>query len=85
MGCIIDLVFFMSLSFFRKVGFGIRPEATVPDDPVGWAISQLSKEPDLNWAGIVDTTEDGLDKVSQFVTERASLRIKFKNSGRPVN
>ena len=34
-------------SFIRKIGFGLRPEEKIPEDPVNWAKSQMVSVPKL--------------------------------------
>jgi hypothetical protein len=41
----------MKRDFFRKVGFGIAPGESVPDDPLAWAQAQMDTVPDLSWKG----------------------------------
>ena len=41
----------MNKSFFRKVGFGLSVNEKVPENPLDWAIDQISVIPDLNWKG----------------------------------
>ena len=37
----------MKKNFFRKVGFGIGPHETVPENPLSWAQNQVNKIPPL--------------------------------------
>jgi hypothetical protein len=32
----------MKNSFFRKIAFGLNLDDDIPDDPLGWAIKQIS-------------------------------------------
>lgn len=41
----------MNRSFFRKVSFGLGVYENLPDNPLDWAINQISFEPDMNWKG----------------------------------
>ena len=38
-------------SFFRKVGFGLKPGEKAPSDPLTWAQKQVETIPELNWKG----------------------------------
>ena len=38
----------MNKSFFRKVGFGLGVDESIPPDPLEWSISQIEKLPKLN-------------------------------------
>ena len=40
------------LNFFRKVGFGLKPDEKVPSDPLGWATSQIKETiPEFSFKG----------------------------------
>ena len=70
----------MSLTFFRKVGFGLGPHDDVPEDPLKWAQSQVASVPTLHWTGKTYSIKDGLQfaKKFRFVQNKAD-KIKNKN------
>ena len=39
-------------SFFRKVGFGLKVDESIPSDPLEWSISQIEKLPNLIGQGL---------------------------------
>lgn len=69
----------MKRNFFRKMGFGLGPDDTVPEDPVAWADAQVETVPPLVWEGDIPTAEHLLDERAKFVyTDRRVIRKKFK-------
>ena len=48
-------------SFIRKVGFGLRPEEKLPQDPLNWAKSQMKSVPKLIWPGKIYSEKEMLD------------------------
>ena len=71
----------MKKNFFRKVGFGIGPNETVPDDPLPWAQNQVDKIPPLIWGDTIRSGEEMLNYYAEWVyTDREILRKKHKNN-----
>ena len=71
--------YLMKRDFFRKMGFGLGPEDTVPEDPVAWADAQVETVPPLIWDGDIPTAKQLLDERAKFVyTDRRVIRKKFK-------
>ena len=54
-------------NFFRKVGFGIGPNETVPDDPLNWALNQLDEVPEFSWKGNILSEKELRKHYSDFV------------------
>ena len=70
----------MKHAFFRKMGFGIKPNQTVPADPIAWAEAQVTSVPPLVWPGKIPTGKELLDQRAIFVyNDRKVIRKKFKN------
>jgi uncharacterized protein (DUF1800 family) len=73
-------------NFFRKVGFGIGPKQTMPDDPLAWAKGQLDVVPDLSWPGKIPTSSELTDHAADDTyTEREVLRKRFKTDRQGFN
>ena len=73
----------MSKKFFRKVGFGIGADASVPQSPLAWAQAQMDDVPDLPWKGDVPTGEALLTSYAHWVyQDRKVLRKKHKTDRR---
>ena len=53
----------MTLSFFRKVGFGLGQQDEVPGDPLNWAQSQLNVVPEFIWKDNLPNLTESLFKV----------------------
>ena len=53
--------------FYRKVGFGLRPDEDVPKDRLGWAVEQISGIPPLVWPGKVYSVDEMLDIRTSFL------------------
>ena len=82
--------------FYRKVGFGLRPDEDVPKDRLGWAVEQISGIPPLIWPGKIYSVDEMLDirtsflgaeqKLEQTITDPNQLRMKrealYKEKGR---
>ena len=67
-------------NFFRKVGFGIGPNETVPDDPLNWALNQLDEVPEFSWKGNILSEKELRKHYRDFVYgDRKVLRKKYKN------
>ena len=49
--------------FYRKIGFGLRPDEDVPRDRLGWAVEQISGIPSLIWPGKIYSVDEMLDKL----------------------
>ena len=67
----------MSRNFFRKVGYGLGPNETLPADPVDWAVSQVYEVPKIHWEDNVPTMEDGLDEHLQHSIRRKEIRVTY--------
>ena len=71
----------MNKSFFRKVGFGLSVNEKVPENPLDWAIDQISVIPDLNWKGPIYSLEEMMNYHAEYnYTDRRVLRQSFKDS-----
>ena len=71
----------MNRSFFRKVGFGLSVDESLPIDPLNWAISQVKSVPDLNWKGPIYSLKEMMNFHGKYnYTDRRVLRKKYKNS-----
>ena len=70
----------MTLSFFRKVGFGLGQQDEVPGDPLNWAQSQLNVVPAFIWKGHIPTEKEMREKHRERIyRDRKVLRKKYKN------
>ncbi|MDA9170733.1 DUF1800 domain-containing protein [Alphaproteobacteria bacterium] len=70
----------MKNSFFRKIGFGLKANQETPDNPVEWAINQITKKPDYTWQGEIPLGSDLLKIYGNFIYhDRKVLRKKFKS------
>ena len=70
----------MTLSFFRKVGFGLDQQDEVPKDPLNWAQSQLNVVPAFMWKGHIPTEKEMREKHRERIyRDRKVLRKKYKN------
>ena len=71
----------MNKSFFRKVGFGLGVDESIPSDPLEWSISQIEKLPKLNWSGPIYSLKEMMEFHGKYnYQDRRVLRKKFKNS-----
>ena len=71
----------MKKNFFRKVGFGIGPHETVPENPLSWAQNQVDKIPPLIWGDPIRSGEEMLNYYAEWVyKDREILRKKYKNN-----
>ena len=69
----------MKKDFYRKIGYGLRPDDDVPADPIKWAEAQIEKPAPLTWPGDIPTAKELLDHRAHFVyQDRRVLREKFK-------
>ena len=69
----------MNKSFFRKVGFGLRVDESIPSDPLEWSISQIEKLPKLNWSGPIYSLKEMMKFHGEYnYQNRRVLRKKFK-------
>ena len=69
----------MKKDFYRKIGYGLRPDDDVPADPIKWAEAQIEKPAPLTWPGDIPTAKELLDHRAHFVyQDRRVLRKKFK-------
>ena len=70
----------MNKSFFRKVGFGLGVDESIPSDPLEWSISQIEKLPKLNWSGPIYSLKEMMEFHGKYnYQDRRVLRKKFKN------
>jgi len=69
----------MTRNFFRRVGFGLRPEQDVPSDALEWAKSQVNKVPEYQWTGHIPSTLEGRDFTFSYNKAKKKARQKFKN------
>ena len=70
----------MTLSFFRKVGFGLGQQDEVPGDALNWAQSQLNVVPAFMWKGHIPTEKEMREKHRERIyRDRKVLRKKYKN------
>ena len=70
----------MTVSFFRKVGFGLGPQDNMPEDALKWAHSQLNEVPEFIWTGdIPNEKEIRLQHRERIYQDRKILRKKYKN------
>ena len=51
----------MNKSFFRKVGFGLGVDESIPSEPLEWSISQIEKLPKLNWSGPIYSLKEMME------------------------
>ena len=66
-------------SFIRKVGFGLRPEEKLPQDPLNWAKSQMKSVPKLIWPGKIYSEKEMLDLRVDFTTQEDKIQKTEKN------
>ena len=70
----------MKNSFFRKIGFGLKTSQEIPNNPVEWAINQVSKKPDYTWKGNIPVGSDQLKTYGSYIfNDRKVLRKKYKD------
>ena len=70
----------MTVSFFRKVGFGLGPQDNMPEDALKWAHSQLNEVPEFTWTGDIPTEKEIRVKHRERIyQDRKILRKKYKN------
>ena len=70
----------MSLNYYRRVAFGLSPNDKKPEDPLEWALNQVSTIPDLLWPGSIPSENEMRKKYGEWVYgDRKVLRKKFKN------
>ena len=70
----------MTVSFFRKVGFGLGQQEEVPGDALNWAQSQLNVVPAFMWKGHIPTEKEMREKHRERIyRDRKVLRKKYKN------
>ena len=41
------------LKFYRRVGFGLRPDEASLSNPLKWAQNQMENTPDIIWSGYI--------------------------------
>ena len=69
----------MNKSFFRKVGFGLGVDESIPSNPLEWSISQIEKLPKLNWSGPIYSLKEMMEFHGKYnYQDRRVLRKKFK-------
>ena len=70
----------MARSFFRKVGFGLRPDEAIPADPLGWAQAQLESAAPIIWPGRLYSEQEMLQIRTDFVTEEQKIQRTIRDS-----
>ena len=60
-------------AFIRRVGFGLRPEEKIPEDPLNWAKSQMKSVPKLIWPGKIYSEKEMLDIRVDFQLEEDKI------------
>ena len=63
--------------FYRKVGFGLRPDEDVPKDRLGWAAEQVSGIPPLVWPGKIYS----VDEIQMSFVRNEKLFIMRREDG----
>ena len=70
----------MNPDFFRKIGYGLRPDEDIPEDPIQWATAQVEKPAPLLWGGDIPSGDELMDHRAHYVYQsRKVLRKKFKS------
>ena len=59
----------MTKAFIRRVGFGLRPDEDMPEDPLNWAKSQMNVSPKLIWPGKLYSETEMIDIRVDFQLE----------------
>ena len=54
-------------NFLRRIGFGLRPDESIPADPLNWALEQLDHPSNLIWPGRIYSQSEMLDIRIDFV------------------
>ena len=68
-------------NFFRKIGLGIGPGKSIPDDPISWAQGQVDNIPPVIWDKPVSNGQEMLNYYAEWVyTDREILRKKHKDN-----
>jgi uncharacterized protein (DUF1800 family) len=68
-------------NFFRKIGLGIGPGKSIPDDPISWAQGQVDNIPPVIWDKPVRNGQEMLNYYAEWVyTDREILRKKHKDN-----
>ena len=68
-------------NYFRKIAFGLGPNADVRSSPVDWARAQVNLVPSLAWDGPVFSEEFLLDKRANI----SLLRVPFESAMRMID
>ena len=66
-------------SFLRKVGFGLRPDEKIPENPLNWAKSQMDSTPKLIWPGKIYSEKEMLDIRLDFTASEDKLQKTEKD------
>ena len=66
-------------SFIRKVGFGLRPDEKIPENPLNWAKSQMDSTPKLIWPGKIYSEKEMLDIRLDFTASEDKLQKTEKD------
>ena len=65
--------------FLRKVGFGLRPNETIPKNPLNWAKAQMNTTPKLIWPGKIYSEKEMLDIRVNFTSSEDKIQKTEKN------
>ena len=66
-------------NYFRKIAFGIGPNAVVPYNPVAWAQAQVDSVPYLAWDGPIFSGKELMDKRAEYKAGEDETRERHKN------
>ena len=69
----------MTKAFIRRVGFGLRPDEVIPEDPLNWAKSQMNVSPKLIWPGKLYSETEMIDIRVDFQLEEDKIQETEKN------
>jgi len=69
----------MARNFFRKVGFGLGPDETIPADPLSWAQAQCAEPQPLIWPGRLFSEQEMLNIRSDFTTEEQKIQRTIRD------
>ena len=66
-------------AFIRRVGFGLKPDEKVPENPLEWAKEQMQVAPKLIWPGRIYTEKEMLDIRLDFTAAEDKLQKTEKD------
>ena len=67
------------LKFYRRVGFGLRPDEESLSNPLKWAQNQMENTPDLIWPGRIYSEAEMLDIRRDFTISEAEIDVTIKD------